>query len=375
MEKKKIWLSQPHMGEDEVKFVMQAFHDNWVAPVGPFIERFENELAAYNNVPYCAALSSGTAAIHLALIILGVSRGDEVICSSFTFAGSCNPVTYEGATPIFVDSESATWNMDPGMLELALKDRTRKGKKPKAIIIVHLYGMPARMEELMSIARAYDVPVIEDAAEALGSTLNGKKLGSFGDLGVYSFNGNKIITTSGGGALVSSNGKWIEKARFLATQARDKAVHYEHTQIGYNYRLSNISAGIGLGQMIVLNERILQRRAVFDRYRKVLKNSNIAFLDEPGGHFSNRWLTTVLIDPAIGSGATRETVRIALQAENIECRPLWKPMHMQPVYKDCPVYENNVSRELFENGLCLPSSSNLLDAEFSRVAETLTKAL
>ncbi len=365
MKNERIWLSAPHMGGEEIKFVKEAFDTNWVAPVGPHISAFEEELAAYNSIGHCAALSSGTAAIHLALIILKVKRGDEVICSSFTFSGSCYPVAYQGAIPVFVDSEEETWNMDPQLLEEAIKDRIKKkGKKPKAIILVHLYGMPAKLDEIMAIARTYEIPVIEDAAEALGSTYKGNKLGTFGDLGIYSFNGNKIITTSGGGALVSENVTWIQKAKFLATQARDPAPHYEHSEIGFNYRLSNICAGIGRGQLRVLEERIQQRRANFEFYKIHLgKFPGLTFPKEPAQAFSNRWLTTVLIDPKMTSEATREDFRLALEKENIESRPLWKPMHLQPVFKKALAYKNGTSEKLFEKGLCLPSSSSLSEKQ------------
>jgi len=368
----KIWLSSPHMGEHEMKFVQEAFDTNWISPVGPHIISFEKELAAYNGIDHAAALGSGTAAIHLALIVLGVSRGDEVICSSFTFSASCNPIVYQGATPVFVDSEKETWNMDPELLEHAILDRqAATGKLPKAIIVVHLYGMPARIEAIMAIAKKYAIPVVEDAAEAIGSHVNGKKLGTFGDLGVFSFNGNKIITTSGGGALVSNNKAWIEHARFLATQARDQAPHYQHSQIGYNYRLSNICAGIGRGQLMVLNERIASRRANYEFYRAALSDfPHIKFVPEPHGYFSNRWLTTILIQGA-DDQSYRESLRIALDAENIESRPLWKPMHLQPVFQHCPAYVNGVSERLFDTGLCLPSGSNLSNSDLHRVVKVL----
>lgn len=364
MKRQRIWLSTPHMGGEEMKFIQEAFDTNWVSPVGPNINAFEEELAAYNGIAHCAALSSGTAAIHLALIILNVTRGDEVICSTFTFSGSCNPIVYVGASPVFIDSEKETWNMDPELLKEAIEDRIKKtGKKPQAIILVHLYGMPAKIEEIMSIARQYEIPVIEDAAEALGSSYKGKKLGTFGDLGIYSFNGNKIITTSGGGALVSENKQWIDKAKFLATQARDSAPHYQHSEIGYNYRLSNICAGIGRGQLRVLDERVRQRRENFTFYETELDNCpGISFCKEPKHSISNRWLTTILIDPA-QFGRTREEVRTSLEKENIETRPVWKPMHLQPVYKTAPRYINEVSEQLFESGLCLPSSSSLTNEE------------
>jgi dTDP-4-amino-4,6-dideoxygalactose transaminase len=353
------------MGGEEIKFIHEAFDTNWVAPVGPHISAFEKELSDYVGVKHCSALSSGTAAIHLALIILGVKQDDEVLCSSFTFSGTCNPIVYQKAKPVFIDSEKETWNMDPHLLEEAIKDRLdNTGKKPKAIIPVHLYGMPAQMDKIMAISRHYEIPVIEDAAEALGSTLHGQKLGSFGDFSVLSFNGNKIITTSGGGALLSDHESWIQKARFLSTQARDHAPHYEHTEIGYNYRLSNICAGIGRGQLMVIDERVRQRRANYDFYKTELgEMKGIEFVEEPTGYFSNRWLTTILIHPDKTNGITREDIRLALEKENIESRPLWKPMHMQPVYKDCTAYTSGVSEKLFENGLCLPSGTNLTSQE------------
>jgi dTDP-4-amino-4,6-dideoxygalactose transaminase len=371
MKHEKIYLSSPHMGGDEVKFVQEAFDTNWISPVGPHITAFEEELANYVGSPHCAALSSGTAAIHLALIILGVEQGDEVLCSSFTFSGTCNPIVYQKAIPVFIDSEAETWNMDPVLLEEAIKERTQKtGKKPKAIILVHLYGMPAKMDQIMAIAAKYEIPVIEDAAEALGSTLNGQKLGTFGDIGIFSFNGNKIITTSGGGAMVSQNGSWIQKARFLATQARDPAPHYEHSQIGYNYRLSNICAGIGRGQLKVLNDRVLQRRKVYETYEIALKNvAGIIFAREGQGMFSNRWLTTVLLD----SEKTSEKIRTSLEQENIESRPLWKPMHCQPVFRDFPFFSNGVAENLFRVGLCLPSGSNMSAGEQERVIQNVKK--
>lgn len=375
MENSKIWLSSPHMGGDEIKFVQEAFDTNWISPVGPHINAFEEDLCRYNTIAHCAALSSGTAAIHLALIILGVKPGDEVLCTSFTFSGTCNPIAYQGAVPVFIDSEEETWNMDPALLRKAIEDRIAKtGKKPKAIIIVHLYGMPARIEEIMAISREYSIPVIEDAAEALGSDVKGKKLGTFGDFGVFSFNGNKIITTSGGGALVSENVAWIQKARFLSTQARDAAPHYQHTEIGFNYRLSNVCAGVGRGQMMVLDERVKQRRNNFSFYVEQLGSlPGFSFPGEPAGSFANRWLTTVIIDPIKSGGVTRETVRLALEAENIESRPLWKPMHQQPVFKEYPAFTNGVSDKLFENGLCLPSGSNLTQADLDRIVAAIKK--
>lgn len=364
------------MGGQEIKFIQDAFDTNWIAPIGPNVDNFERELADYVGIEHCAALSSGTAAIHLALIILGVTQGDEVICSTFTFSGSCNPIVYVCATPVFIDSEMDTWNMDPLLLEEAIDDRIKKtGKKPKAIILVHLYGMPAKLDEIMSVARKYEIPVIEDAAEALGSSYKGKKLGTFGDMGIFSFNGNKIITTSGGGALVSSNAAWIQKAKFLATQARDLAPHYQHSEIGYNYRLSNVSAGIGRGQLLVLDERVKQRRANFDFYEKHLgKIPGISFCHEMEGSFSNRWLTTILIDKEI-TGVDREAIRQALEKENIETRPLWKPMHIQPVFKDAFAYERKVAQGLFDSGLCMPSGSNLTEDCKDTVVEHTLKIL
>lgn len=373
---KKIYLSSPHMGGEELKYVHEAFDTNWISPVGPHIDSFERELAEANQIEHCAALSSGTAAIHLALIILGVKQGDEVLCQSFTFSGSCNPIVYVGASPVFIDSESDTWNMDPSLLEEAIQSRIKKGKKPKAIIAVHLYGMPAKMKEIMTIARSYEIPVIEDAAESLGSKYFDQKTGTLGDIGIYSFNGNKIITTSGGGALVSKNAEWVQKARFLATQAREPAPHYQHQEIGYNYRLSNISAGIGRGQLKVLDERVRQRRANFDFYRNELgKLDGISFLLEPKGHLSNRWLTTILIDPAKNQGVTREDIRVALEHENIDSRPLWKPMHLQPVFSNCSFYGTGACERLFELGLCLPSGSNLSSTELAQVVNVFKKRL
>lgn len=368
MNKTKIWLSSPHMGGTEQRYVQEAFDTNWVAPLGPNVNGFEQDIADYLKTGHVAALSSGTAALHLALIILGIEPGDEVICQSMTFSASANPIAYQKAIPVFVDSEADTWNMSPELLEEAIKDRIKKGKTPKAIIPVHLYGMPAKMDEIIAIAQRYNIPVIEDAAEALGSTYKGKTCGTFGEMGVLSFNGNKIITTSGGGALVTSDEAGKQKAVFLSTQARDAAPHYQHSHIGYNYRMSNIVAGIGRGQMEVLPLRVEQRRKVFEKYRTALGNiPGISFVEEPQGFYSNRWLTTVLIDPKETNGVTRETIRLALDADNIESRPLWKPMHMQPVFSDAPFYGNGLSEQLFENGLCLPSGSNLTDEEFERV--------
>lgn len=376
MNKTKIWLSSPHMGGTEQQYVQEAFDTNWVAPLGPNVNGFEQDIADYLKTGHVAALSSGTAALHLALIILGIEPGDEVICQSMTFSASANPIAYQKAVPVFVDSEADTWNMSPELLEEAIKDRIKKGKTPKAIIPVHLYGMPAKMDEIIAIAQRYNIPVIEDAAEALGSTYKGKMCGTFGEMGVLSFNGNKIITTSGGGALVTNNEAAKQKAVFLSTQARDAAPHYQHSHIGYNYRMSNIVAGIGRGQMEVLPLRVEQRRKVFEKYKTALGTiPGVSFVEEPQGFYSNRWLTTVLIDPKETNGVTRETIRLALDADNIESRPLWKPMHMQPVFSDAPFYGNGLSEQLFENGLCLPSGSNLTDEEFERVISVIKAQL
>jgi dTDP-4-amino-4,6-dideoxygalactose transaminase len=368
--KNKIYLSSPHMGGNELSYIYEAFEHNWIAPLGPNVDNFELDLVKYTGAKYASALSSGTAAIHLALIMLGVETGDEVICSSFTFSASCNPIVYQGAIPIFIDSEKLTWNMDPVLLEVAIQDRIAKGKKPKAIILVHLYGMPSQMELIMSIANQFEIPVIEDSAEALGSNYNGKALGTFGRIGILSFNGNKIITTSGGGIMLSDDEALIKKSRFLATQARDIAPHYQHSEIGYNYRMSNICAGIGRGQMEVIDERVAQRRANYTFYKENLsKYSNITFVIEPEGYFSNRWLSTLLLE----NYEQREKIRLALEVENIESRPLWKPMHLQPVFEKYPKYSNGVSEELFERGLCLPSGSNMTENNRGRIVSCILK--
>lgn len=368
----KIWLSSPHMGTNEFKNVKEAFDTNWIAPLGPHVDGFERDLAEFlGEGVHVAALSSGTAALHLALIMLGVQGGDEVICQSMTFSASANPIAYQGATPVFVDSEDRTWNMSPDLLETAIEDRIRLGKKPKAIIVVHLYGMPAEIDRIMAIADRYAIPVVEDAAEALGSTYKGRKLGTFGAKSILSFNGNKIITTSGGGALVSNNEAHIKQARFLATQARDAAPHYQHSHIGYNYRMSNVCAAIGRGQMDVLLDRVQQRRANYTFYQENLAAiPAIQFAEEPNGEFySNRWLSTVLVDDS--QGVSREDIRLALERENIETRPLWKPMHLQPVFADAPYYGDGTSEHLFDKGLCLPSGSNMTDEERERVLQAI----
>lgn len=373
--KEKIWLSSPHMGEKELEYVQEAFATNWIAPLGPNVNGLEHDLEAFlGNDVHVAALSSGTAAIHLALVILGIKAGDEVICQSMTFSASANPIAYQGASPIFIDSEETTWNMSPQYLEQAIQDRIQHGKKPKAIIVVHLYGMPARMSEIMAIARRYQIPVIEDAAEALGSTYKGQAVGTFGDIGILSFNGNKIITTSGGGALVSTNTEYVRQARFLATQARDHAPHYQHSHIGYNYRMSNVCAGIGRGQMEVLPKRIAQRRYNFDFYKQALaETKGIQFITDPGkDYYSNHWLTTILID---SNEFSITDIQNALHEDNIDCRPLWKPMHLQPVFKNCRFYGNGISERLFDKGLCLPSGSNLTDNDLKRVVERIREVV
>ena len=333
----KIWLSAPHMCGAEMKYIQSAFDTNWIAPLGPNVNAFEEELGAYLQIKHVAALSSGSAAIHLALIILGVKTGDEVLVSSFTFSATVNPIVYQGAIPILIDCEPDTWNMSPDLLEEAIKDRIAKKIKPKAIIVVHLYGMPAKIDEIMTIARNYDIPVIEDAAEALGSKYKGKPVGTFGELGILSFNGNKIITTSGGGALISDNEEYINQARFLATQARDNAPYYQHSHIGYNYRMSNVLAGIGRGQLEVIDERVNQRKANYEFYSQSLKEfSGISFSLEKENFFSNRWLTTILVDTIKTGGISNIDLLLGLEKQNIESRFCWKPMHLQPVFRTCP---------------------------------------
>lgn len=370
----KIWLSSPHMGGSEQKFVNEAFETNWVAPLGPNVTGFEKDLEKYiGQDSHVAALSSGTGALHLGLILLGVKAGDEVICQSMTFSASANPIMYLGATPIFIDSESETWNICPVALEEAIIDRISKGKKPKAIIGVHLYGMPFKVDEIKAIAHKYEIPILEDAAEALGSTYKGQKCGTFGDIGVLSFNGNKIITTSGGGALVTKNADIKEKTVFLATQARDQAPHYQHSHVGYNYRMSNICAGIGRGQMQVLDKHVNLRREMHGFYSDFFRSiDGIAVFSEPNSDFhSNHWLSAIIIDPEKTAGKTCTALRLALESVNIESRPLWKPMHLQPIFKQYPYYGGKVSEKLFDNGLCLPSGSNTSLEEKSRILSQL----
>ena len=372
---KKIWLSLAHMGGREQEYIKEAFDTNWVVPLGPNVNAFEESLINYiGKDKKVVALSAGTAAIHLALLQLGVGQGDEVICQSFTFSASANPICYLGATPIFIDSELDTWNMDPVLLEQAILDRIKQtGNKPKAIIPVHLYGMPAKMNEIMAISVRYEIPVLEDAAEALGSNYNGQKCGTFGEFACLSFNGNKIITTSGGGALVCSTEQEAHKTVFYATQARDNAPHYQHSEIGYNYRMSNICAGIGRGQMLVLQNHVDKRRENNSFYRRELSAiQGISFQTEPTDLFhSNYWLTSILIDPNKTGGKTTDELRLALDAANIESRPLWKPMHLQPVFANCPSYVNGTSEKLFSMGLCIPSSSILSEEDVDRVASVI----
>ena len=374
MNKKKIWLSLAQMGGEEQRFIQQAFDDNYVVPLGPNVNGFEEDLEKYLDLDIqVVALSSGTAAIHLALIQLGVKAGDEVICQSFTFAASANPIAYLGAKPVFIDSETETWNMSPHFLRQAIEDRISKtGKIPKAIIPVHLYGMPAKMDEIMAIAKEYNIPVLEDAAEALGARYKEKKCGTFGQFACLSFNGNKMITTSGGGALVCKTEEEAQRTMFFATQARDNAPHYQHSHIGYNYRLSNVCAGIGRGQMLVLDNHVARRREINNLYREFLKDvPGLSFHTNPNEDFkSNYWLTCIVIDPAI-AGFTREDVRLKMDSENIESRPLWKPMHLQPVFKDAPFYGDSTAERLFEDGLCLPSGPGLTDEDIERVASVI----
>ncbi len=382
--KPRIWLSLAHMGGREQEFIQEAFDSNWVVPLGPNVNAFEKALRDFliengklkveDEEKQVVALSAGTAALHLGLILLGVGEGDEVICQSFTFSASANPIAYQGATPVFVDSEKDTWNMDPRFLEEAIKDRLEKtGRLPKAIIPVHLYGMPGKLDEILEIANRYKIPVLEDAAEALGSEYKGRKCGTFGEYAALSFNGNKIITTSGGGALVCPNEERAKRALFYATQAREQAPHYQHEKIGYNYRMSNICAGIGRGQMFVLDEHIARRRAIHDLYVKLLngvKGVKVMCQPEGEGFNSNYWLTCITVKPE-EAGFTREDLRLALEGDNIESRPLWKPMHLQPVFKEAPFYGDGTSDRLFEIGLCLPSGPTLTDQDIERVAKVV----
>ena len=380
----RLFLSPPHLGRHEMNYVNKAIEDNWVAPAGPNLTGFEADICQATGAAHCVALSSGTAAIHLGLILLGVGPGDEVLCPSFTFVATANPILYLGATPVFVDSEPDTWNLCPSRLREAIVDRLARGKKPKVLLLVHLYGMPARLPEILALAQEFDIPILEDAAEALGSTFNKQPLGSFGAVGVFSFNGNKILTTSGGGALVTDDAALAKKARFLATQAKDDAPHYQHSEVGYNYRLSNILAGIGRGQMGLLDERVKRRREIFAWYKEHLAGLpglTVALAPEPAGSRSNRWLTTILLqntNPADGSrltAATPETMRLHLETHNVESRPLWKPLHLQPLFQTAPMYGGAVCADLFARGLCLPSGTAMTDVDLRRVADAVKEAL
>lgn len=376
MNKEKIWLSSPHMGGNELKYIHEAFDTNWIAPLGPNVNGLENDLQDYlGQNCHVGALSSGTAAIHLGLILLGVKAGDEVICQSMTFSASANPILYLGATPIFIDSELDTWNLCPKALEEAILDRIANGKKPKAIIAVHLYGMPFKVDEIKDLSDKYDIPILEDSAEALGSSYKGQKCGTFGEIGILSFNGNKIITTSGGGAIITKTKSLKDRALFFSTQSRDEAPHYQHSEIGYNYRMSNICAGIGRGQMEVLEDHVHLRRKMHDFYVDLFHDipGVSVFTTSNDDYFANYWLSSILIEPQLALGIDRETVRLAFQAENIECRPLWKPMHLQPVFEKYPYYGNKVAETLFEKGLCLPSGSNLTDEDRTRISTVISR--
>jgi dTDP-4-amino-4,6-dideoxygalactose transaminase len=363
------------MGGAELAFVQDAFATNWIAPLGPHVDAFENELAALTRAGHAAVLTSGTAAIHLGLKLLGVKSGTEVLCQTFTFSASANPIVYEGATPVFIDSEETTWNMDPALLEKAIHARRAAGATIAAAVVVHLYGMPANMATIRAICTKYQIPLLEDAAEALGSTYHGNPCGMLADVGVLSFNGNKIITTSGGGALLTNNAESATKVRYWATQARDPAPHYQHSELGYNYRLSNVLAGIGRGQLQVLPERVARRRHIFARYVEALSPlPGFTFLHEPEGSKANRWLSTVLIDPAI-AGITRHQLQVSLETHNIESRPLWKPMHLQPFFERFPTYLSGVSDRLFEQGLCLPSGTLMPDSDQERVIDLIVRAV
>lgn len=374
MTKPKIWLSSPHMGGNELSYIQDAFETNWVAPLGPNVNGLENDLENYlGNQCYVSALSSGTAGVHLGLILLGVVAGDEVLCQSMTFSASANPILYLGATPVFIDSETDTWNLCPIALEEAILDRIEKGIKPKVIVTVHLYGVPYKIDEIRAVADRYGIPILEDSAEAIGSSYKGQKCGTFGDIGVFSFNGNKVITTSGGGVIITKTQALKDKALFLATQSRDKAPHYQHSEIGYNYRMSNICAGIGRGQMEVLDERVQLRRAMHAFYVELFKDipGVSVFKTANDDYFANYWLSSILIDPELTNGIDREMVRFAFEAENIESRPLWKPMHLQPIFEKYPYYGDKVAENLFEKGLCLPSGSNLTDVDRARIKNVI----
>ncbi|WP_304343446.1 DegT/DnrJ/EryC1/StrS aminotransferase family protein [Chryseobacterium koreense] len=371
---KKIWLSSPHMGGSELKYIQQAFDENWIAPLGPNVHGFEQDLEDFlQSDSHVAVLSSGTAALHLALIMIGVEKGDYVVCQSLTFSASANPIIYTGAIPLFVDSERETWNLCPDAVEEAIEFGISKGKKPKAIIAVSLYGMPYKVDEIKAISIKYDIPIIEDSAESLGSAYKNQKCGTFGDMAVISFNGNKIITTSGGGALITKDIAFKKKAVFLSTQAKDDAPHYEHTHIGYNYRMSNVCAGIGRGQMEVLEDRIAKRRANHQFYLDIFSElPEIEVHTEPHtDYFSNHWLTAIVLKT--DSKVSTETIRMNFLEQNIETRPIWKPMHLQPIFRDLPYFGGEVAQELFEHGLCLPSGSNLTEEDRAEIGKVIRK--
>lgn len=368
---KPILLSTPHMGDEELAFVQEAFATNWIAPVGPHVDAFEQEFCRTVGTSHAAAVSSGTAALHLALRLVGVKPDDEVFCSTLTFVATANPIRYLGGVPVFVDSDRVSWNMNPELLHDALKQRARQGKLPKAVVLVHLYGQSADLDPILEACNRYEIPLIEDAAESLGATYKGKSPGTFGRIGIYSFNGNKIITTSGGGMLVSEDANLMSQARFLATQARDPAPHYQHSQIGYNYRLSNVLAGIGRGQLRVLQKRVAARRRNFSIYQQALADlPGIELMPEASFGYATRWLTCLTINPKL-FGADREQVRLALAAQQIEARPVWKPLHLQPIFADCEQVGGRVAESLFQQGLCLPSGSNLTDEDLQRIIQAI----
>ncbi len=368
---KPILLSTPHMGDRELEFVKEAFDTNWIAPVGPHVDAFEEEFCEVVGAGHAAAVSSGTAALHLALRLIGIEPGDEVFCSTLTFIATANPITYLGAKPVFIDSDRTSWNMNPNLLREALDRRAKLGKLPKAVVLVHLYGQSADIAPILEACDRYSIPLIEDAAESLGATYKGRSPGTFGRIGIYSFNGNKIITTSGGGMLVSDDPNLVAKARFLATQARDRAPHYQHSEIGYNYRLSNVLAGIGRGQLRVLESRVQARRHNFEVYQQALGNlPGIEFMPEAGFGRATRWLTCLTIDPS-AFGADREEIRVALANQQIEARPVWKPLHLQPVFAGCEGIGGAIAGGLFERGLCLPSGSNLTTEDLQRVIDAI----
>ncbi|MDP8240572.1 MAG: aminotransferase class I/II-fold pyridoxal phosphate-dependent enzyme [Candidatus Hatepunaea meridiana] len=373
MNRKRLFLSPPHMSDEgyELQFVKDAFESNWIAPIGPHVDAFEREFADYIGISHAAALSSGTAALHLALLLLGVKEDDEVLCSSFTFSATANAITYQRAHPVFIDSDDSSWNMDTDLLVEELRRCAKRGILPKAVIVVDLYGQSADYDAILESCQEYNVPVIEDAAEALGATYRGMKCGDFGIAGILSFNGNKIITSSGGGMLVSEDRKLIEKARFLSTQARDQAPHYQHSEIGYNYRMSNVVAAIGRGQLKILDKRVEQKRQIFDYYKRVLNElPGIEFMPEAEYGRCTRWLTCITVDPK-EFGGTREDIRLKLEENNIESRPLWKPMHMQPVFEGCRIVGGSVSERLFETGLCLPSGTAMSEGDLSLICSLI----